>query len=61
MLRGESATPDGRKSRLIATAVSLAPLGPETFQPPAGFAKMDIPAMPGGGMPPGARPGAPRP
>ena len=57
VLRGESTTPDGMRSRLVAPAVKVAPLGAETFQPPAGFAKMEMPAMPGG-MPPGARPGA---
>jgi hypothetical protein len=56
VLRGESATPDGQQSRLIATAVSIAPVNPDMFLPPAGFAKMEIPAMP-----PGGRPGAPRP
>ncbi len=60
VLRGESASPDGARTRLVATAVKVAPLGADMFQAPAGFAKMEIPAMPGG-MPPGARPGAPRP
>lgn len=55
VLRGESATPDGARSRLVATAVKVAPIGAEMFQPPSGFARMEIPAMPG------ARPGAPRP
>jgi hypothetical protein len=56
VLRGESAPPNGEKSRLIATAVSVAPIAPDMFAAPTGFAKMDIPSMPAG-----ARPGAPRP
>ncbi len=60
VLRGESGSPDGMRARLVATAVKVAPLGADTFQPPAGFTRMEMPSMPGG-MPPGARPGAPRP
>ena len=56
VLRGESVTPDGRQSKLIATAVSLAPIAATSFEAPAGFTKMEMPVMP-----PGARPGAPRP
>ncbi len=58
VLRGESASPDGMRSRLVATAVKVAPLGADTFRPPAGFAKMEMPAGMPGGMPPRARPGA---
>lgn len=52
VLRGESASPEGGRAHMVATAVKLDPIGADMFQPPAGFARMEIPA---------GRPGAPRP
>jgi hypothetical protein len=50
LLRGESTGPDGQRITLAATAVKYGKLPADTFQPPAGFKKMDLPA----GLPPGA-------
>lgn len=56
LLRGEAAGRYGQVL-IIATAVSFAPLADEVFRPPAGYQKMQMPAMP-----PGAgRPAKPQP
>ena len=62
MLRYRTKAGDG----LEATKVSFDPIPPANFTVPAGFQKMDMPAMGGGGMPPGSLPpgagmGGPRP
>ena len=45
---------------MTATSVSYAPLADSVFQPPAGYQKMQMPAMPPGagrpGMPPQQKP-----
>jgi hypothetical protein len=64
LLRGDSDTGRG-PSHMVATKVTYGTLADSVFQPPAGYKKMDMPAMPPGaarpGAAPGAAPGAPHP
>ncbi len=59
LLRGESNGPNGH-ALMTATSVSYASLPDSVFQPPAGYQKMQMPALPPGagrpGMPPQQKP-----
>lgn len=52
MLRSKGNAPGAGAGSMTATAVSFAAQDPARFRPPAGYASMDMPAMPGGGPPP---------
>ena len=46
ILRGESQAPSGERTGLVATSVTVGPVSPELFKPPAGFTAFERPGAP---------------